>query len=98
MASLGNYQGISESVCNFEIVLNLEDLRISLLANGKMQRLLEGGIFSACLIRKASQQLDPFLLNANWNNSQEAFLLSAEIVFGAKSLLSLKLNSSSFDK
>ncbi|XP_046438807.1 uncharacterized protein LOC124190251 isoform X1 [Daphnia pulex] len=88
----------SESTCIFETVLNLQGLQISLLADGKIERSLDGGMVSAHLKRKASNyQLDQLLFNANWSTSEEAFLLSAEIVFGAQSLLSLKINSSTLN-
>jgi hypothetical protein len=70
-----------------------------LLADGKIERSLDGGMVSAHLKRKASNyQLDQLVFNANWSTSEEAFLLSAEIVFGAQSLLSLKINSSTLNK
>lgn len=90
-----NCQETSESICIFETVINLQGLQISLLAEGKTERSLAGGMISARLIRKASHyKLVPLLFNAKWSTSEEAFLLSAEILFGARSLLSLRMNSS----
>lgn len=85
-------------MCIYKSLLNLQANQLSWIAEGKIHRSLDSAILSARLIGSASHQpIDPLFFNANWNTSQELFVLCSDLVLGEQSLLSLTIKSSSLN-
>lgn len=88
----------SKPMCIYKSLLNLQANQLSWIAEGKIHRSLDSAILSARLTGSASHQpIDPLFFNANWNTSQELFVLCSDLVLGEQSLLSLTIKSSSLN-
>ncbi|KAI9556574.1 hypothetical protein GHT06_016364 [Daphnia sinensis] len=88
----------SKSMCVYKSVFNLQANQLSWIADGKIHRSSDSAILSARLTGSASHQSrDPLFFNANWNTSQETFVLTSDLVLGELSLLSLTIKSSSLN-